>query len=148
MAMSPDWSQAQYVGELGVDAATCAFWDEATLPRSTQIADERELPTPPAAVSLVIGDDIDGAIDVVNVEEEVIGCRVWFVDDFDQIDEPWVGVGGLGVPSGALVIADPFCAPVVPYRQVLSVRPGLWAVEALWWEGDLEAVRLWWSEPL
>lgn len=138
---APAWD---FVGEVGVDAGTCGAWDRDAFPADFQLDPAAEPPTPPAAVISRVGDDIDAGVEVVWDGQDVVAVRLCFIDDVDEIEQDWRILGELDVPSGHLILADPFCSPVVPYRQELEVRPGRWRAEELYWEGDLEAVRLTW----
>lgn len=134
----------EFVGEVGVDAGAYGAWDRGALPLDFQLDPDALAPTLPTAVISHVGDDIDAGVHVCWDREEVIAVRLCFVDDVDEIQEEWKNLGELDVPSGRLVIADPYCGPVVPYRQELDVRPGRWRAEELHWEGDLEAIQLTW----
>lgn len=137
----------EFVGEVGVEAGTVAFWDEEILPVTHRLVLGGNIDEPPTAVVCNVGDDIDAGVEV-DPAEPVMRVRLVFVDDVDEIQQDWTDVGELHVPSGQLVLSDPYCSPKVPYRQRLSVRPGRWRVEELYWEGDLEAVRLTWVGEL
>jgi hypothetical protein len=76
-----------------------------------------------------------------------VRLRLIFVDGVDKIEEPWQEAGELHLPSGHLVLADPYCDPTVP-RHRIDVRPGRWRAEELYWSGDPEAVRITWLDRL
>lgn len=140
----------EFIGELGVEAGTCALWDKSLLPVEFQITYPEEPPGLPTAFISNIGDDIDGGVEIIEGQDPVVALRVVFVDNVDELENEvkWRTVGELDLPTGQLVLADPYCHPIVPYRQEFHVEPGRWAAEQLHWEGDLEAVRIRWARAL
>ncbi len=138
------------VGELGVDAATCAMWDGSILHDSFQLRAADDPPTLPSAFVATVGDDIDGLIHILQGpdNDQVVGVRIDFVDDVAGVPGPWSGVGTVELPTGNLVLADPYCSPTAPYRRRLQVRPGRWVAEERYDRGDLQAVRIIWREPM
>jgi hypothetical protein len=63
--------QWEYIGELGVDAATVALWDEEVFPVSYGIEPGGPRPSPPAVLVSVVGDDIDAGVQV-NPDGDVV----------------------------------------------------------------------------
>lgn len=141
--MNDEW---MYRGEVGVAAATVGFWDRASLPADHRFVVATADPEPPTAVVCIVGDDIDGGVET-NPDGDVVRVRVVFVDDADADDGSWTPAGDLHVPTGTLVITDPYCTPAPPYRRELDVRPGLWHVDTTD-DGGLVAARLQWISHL
>lgn len=143
--MSDRWI---FAGDVGIDAGTCAVWDRAVLPVEYRLSVGDAVPGLPTALVSNVGDDIDAGVQTrEDANGEIIALRLVFVDDVDELSD-WRAAGELELPSGSAVLADPYCEPRVPYRQRLDVRPGRWLAEELYWEGDLEAIRLTWLGPM
>ncbi len=142
---NPPWIP---VGELGVDAGTCAIWDASAVSDAFRLDPTASAPSLPTAFVAHVGDDIDGLVLVQHAADggDVIAVQVEFVDDVAELPGPWSIVGTLAVPTGEVVVADPYCTPTPPYRRRLAVRAGRWKAEELFDQGDLEAVRITWID--
>lgn len=146
-AQEPEW---QYLGVVGIDAGTCAIWDRDSVAPDFQVFYPDPAPALPVAFVRVVGDDIDGPIEVRSDPDagDVVAVRIEFVNDIADLGDRWATIGELHLPSGHAVFADPYCGPIVPYRQHWEVRPGVWQAEEFHTDdGTLQAVRITWVAP-
>ncbi len=132
---NPPWIA---VGELGVDAGTCAMWDASAVPDAFRLDPTALAPSLPTAFVAHVGDDIDGLALVQHAADggDVLAVQIQFVDDVAELPGPWSFAGTLAVPTGELVVADPYCTPTLPYRRRLAVRAGRWNAQELSDQGD------------